>query len=287
MRRALVAAAVLLATAGTAHAQTFASQYRFGASAGFGAALAPPTTQMGMTTSLTYYEYSGWLGKLIVLIGAAPQKPRPTTRVVSSKTECYSTWCTTYTNYETTYPSQADWDRYQEELKEYEKLAVGILTDGQPLDLYLDIALQSLGGDTSGASLVMMYRAQWTGMFGLPVFRINFGFGVGKYTFHGRTRSVVVQDGDTLSRMEVTEDSSYGYAGMPLRFTGFVHPRLAGYLQFDFNMFALPVTDDPEPSPIRGGVEIYLNPLFVRGEIVSTALRPGSMTAFAEVQVVY
>lgn len=282
-RAAFLALAVAVLIPATATADLLNGSYRFGYSMGTSRAFAPPTAAGQMIGSITYHEFGGVLGKLIILFGAAPQKPAPTVRIVSSKTWCGVSHCYTTTEYEVTHPSKEDWDRYDEEVKRFAPIARDVIQNGVPIDIYIDLA--GTTGDASGGSFTMMFRGQFVGLLGFPAVWLQGGLGFGGYTFDSLERQRVSLDGDLLRNETVTESHSYRYAGFPFRTTIFPYRHVGAYVQFDLNMFALPLFDDDDRSPslTRFGLELRLDPLFLRGEAAASAFDPGSVSVFGEV----
>jgi len=279
---ALVIVAVLSAPA-AARADLLDGSYRFGYSLGSARAFLPPTAQGRMIGSITYHEFGGVVGKTIILMGLAPREPAPHVRIVDSSTWCGVSHCYTTTRYEVTQPSEAEWAQYEQDKQEFARIAPEVIEKGVPLDIFIDLA--GPGGDATGASFTLLFRGQFAGLFGFPAGWIQGGFGFGGYTFADLERKEVVLEGGTLVNRSVTDSYRYRYAGFPFRLTVFPYRHFGAYLQFDLNLYALPLFDDEDrrPSLTRVGAEMRLRPLYLRAEAAASAFDPDSISVFGEV----
>jgi hypothetical protein len=259
---------------------------RGGYSASFGQVLLPATAPRGLVTSLTYYEFSGPISRIITLGAMNPDVPRTTVDLKDIDMECERFYdnCKLVYTYETTYPSSADWDRYVSDLDHFDEVARGILRDGVPVEFYLDIASPYLGGDAWGGQFVVMRRIQHVGWLGLPVVRLGLGVGAGGYIFRDVPRTEVYAEEDgTLRSEQVIDDYQYTFVGFPVRLTLFPIPWVAPFAQCDVNILSALKDRDHRSSPLHAGLEFYLKFVYVRAEVVTAVDQPGALSFGGEV----
>ena len=270
----------------TSSAYAGGARYRFGFMAGTGNAFVPRTSDGGLVTAVTYHEYGGVLTKLIFIALTTPTEPAPHLRQVESETECTGRSCWTTTTYEVvSVPSEADWARYDAEVKAFEKA----LPELWAATLPLEVNLHKYGpgdDDSHGWYFDMLYNAFYMGLYGLKMVRIQGGLGFGTFTLKGRDHRGLEYDGaGNITAIDSVKDYGYTFVGFPLRITGFVTPQIAPFVGFDWNIMSIPAIEEEDRSPslLRAGVELHLNPLFVRGEMTSHSVHPDDMSFFGEV----
>ncbi len=272
------AALTLLATTSVAAAEGFGGAYSLGFSATAGNAYLPPTSSSGISTGIAYHEYGGVISKVLLLLLTVPPKPRETS---TTSTECYGDTC--YITTTTYYPSQAEMDNWNRDVDTWSKTtAPAILSGAIKAEVNFDVASRSLGGDTSGASFSMLGRIPIRSLGGVGG-NLAMGMGFGSYTFHDRTRKVVVANGSTLDSVEQKGDLDYDYIGFPVRLQAMVKRNVAIYLQLDLNLLALELTDDSQASPARLGLH-WLGPrIYLRAEAVTDNFGGSRISGMAEV----
>jgi hypothetical protein len=263
-----------------------------------GAAMAPPTTQRGLSTGITYREWGGPIGKALLLWATAPRRP-------SGKVEISTTYsgdwgdgaggqkvCLSGTCYSTT--TIKEYPPTEEQLAEYRKkatywqnnVAPAIMSGALRVEVIIDVASTSLGGDTSGGAFIVNDRIPIRNIPPLKGMTLSIGIGGAKYTMHGRSRDVLREDENgELKRVRVSDDIKYNYAGMPLRVTGLLTRKIGLYAQLDMNLLPMMsslLEDFDQPQIVRSGLQIWLPFVYVTGEVAADRLRPDSISVTAE-----
>lgn len=255
-----------------------------------GADMAPAGTDRGQVTSLRIREYGGIVGNLLTYIAAMPSPPagRSTYTRRDVNTVCGTAVCTTTTTTTSDYvaPTAQEMAAYKARAKQWDATpGRAILSGAFPTELTLDIALGSLGGDTSGfmASQTVRYPTHGFGPFETSY--LSFGIAGGWYDMHNRSQRTLVPNGSGVEQKTATTDTSYIYFGLPLRFTGLLAPTVSAYAQLDMNVISL-VNDANDVQIVRAGATWYFMPLFFTTlEISSDRFRADSFTGTAEVGV--
>lgn len=240
MRRLLLALSLMTAACGGRHKAAYSLAYR----TGYGNALAPPSTSSGRSSSISYREYGGPIGKALLLWLFVPQLQggSSSSRVVGDSTSCGGGECTRTITTETTYtpPTAEQIAEYKRELEEYNNVTAPAIRNGAiKAEVNLDVATRSLGGDTSGLSFQLLgvllseQSSGWT-------FALKAGFGASGYTMGGRTTKQILSDGmETLSSVHLdskVEDVSSTFFGVPVRVILATPLRFAAYGEFDWNL---------------------------------------------------
>lgn len=255
-----------------------------------GADMAPAGTDRGQVTSLRIREYGGIIGNLLTYFAALPSPPagRSTFTRRDVNTVCTSTFCKTTTTTVSDYvaPTAAEMAAYNVRAKQWDATTGrAILSGAFPTEFTLDIALGSLGGDTSGfmASQTVRYPTHGFGPFETSY--LSFGIAGGSYDMHRRAQRTLVATGSGVEIRTAPTDTSYIYFGLPVRFTGLLAPTVSAYAQLDLNVISL-VNDANDVQIVRAGATWYFLPLFFTNlEVSSDRFRADSFTGTAEVGI--
>ena len=286
------AVAFTVAVTSTACTGAYAVNYRVSR----GADMAPANTDAGLTTSIRYRDYGGLLSKALLLVLSQPSAPRGTTETKSEvSTSCGVSECTVTTTTTTTYtpPTPEEMEAFGKRAQEWgDTVAPAILSGGFAAEAVVDLASQSLGGDTSGGMIGLNFRLPTDDFGPFLTSNLSLGLGYGNYTMHGRKHRLLrpTPAMDALVQTESTEDLHYHYIGLPVRFTGLVTRRLATYLQLDLNIQSIVdgLEGDPANSQIvRLGITGFLPFVGVTLEVSADRLRTDSATVSAEVGVAF
>jgi hypothetical protein len=255
-----------------------------------GADMAPAGTDRGQVTSLRIREYGGIVGNLLTYIAALPAPPAGVRTNIrrEESTVCGTAVCTTTTTTTSDYvaPTAEEIAAYKERAKAWDATeGRAILSGAFPTELTVDIAMGSLGGDTSGfmASQTVRYPTHGFGPFETSY--LSLGIAGGRYVMHDRAQRMLVATAGGVEQQTAPTDTSYVYFGLPLRFTGLLTPTVSAYAQLDMNVISL-VNDANDVQIVRTGATWYFLPLFFTTlEISSDRFRTDSFTGTAEVGV--
>lgn len=255
-----------------------------------GADMAPAGTDRGQVTSLRIREYGGIVGNMLTYFAAMPGPPAGRSTFIRRdvNTVCGAAECTTTTTTVSDYvaPTAADIAAYKVRAKQWDATTGrAILSGAFPTELTVDIALSTLGGDTSGfmASQAVRYPTHGFGPFETSY--LTFGIAGGRYVMHDRAQRMLVATAGGVEQQTAPTDTSYIYFGLPVRFTGLLAPTVSAYAQLDMNVISL-VNDANDVQIVRTGATWYFLPLFFTTlEVSSDRFRTDSFTGTAEVGV--
>jgi hypothetical protein len=280
MTRLLLIASLVVAA--TAPARADGGFYGVGARVEYGTAYLPPTAGASTTTMIRYREIGGFLGNLLVLTASAPIKPEPSSRI-ETETSCSGSGsnksCTTATYEVTTYPSSKEIEDYEKKVAAWDPAVANAIMRGEAgQEVDLDIALRTLGGDTSG----FIFR------LGAPFLHwgpVSMKFALGWLTFHDVHTRIANATSTEIATMEKVSDFTYKYVGLPIRVQAPIGlTGLGVHLQVDLNIPSI-VLD--EPSPIRAGVQWFGYHLMITVETVVSGFRADGVSLASEVALAF
>jgi len=159
--------------------------------------------------------------------------------------------------------------------RQFDALLDTLESSAIPVDFHLEIPVRSLGGDTSGYMSSPTFRSNPRTLGPFPLVQMSIGFGLGKLSFHDRTRTQLVGDGMTFSAAEQTVDTvTFDYIGFPVRMTAALGDfGLTMHVQADLNLQTL--TDSSfgdegqkvDPSPLHWGLGYRRGPIRLIGDL--------------------
>ncbi|HEY4058785.1 MAG TPA: hypothetical protein VGM39_19360 [Kofleriaceae bacterium] len=263
MKRLLAIAA--LATLGASVAVAAPAVYAVGGTMEYGNAYLPSTADAGLSTFVSYHDWGGVVSAVLLLLATAPAKPSPHTSV-RSEDHCSAGYCATYEVTTTTYPSSAEMANWEARMAVYNATTAPAIWAGEfGQDVQLDIASRSLGGNTSGFQL-RLYRPLGDSR------HLSIGMGYAYLSFHDVHTSHVVDNMGVLSATDKKDNYTYGYVGIPLRFSTAIGQTGFGLdMTLDLNVLSLFFDDN---SPIRAGVHWGGSHVLLTAEAMASGLRP-------------
>lgn len=268
--------------------------YSLGYRGSYGASTAPPTSARGFATSLSYREWGGPIAKLLLAGGSRPIKPRGTLTDSASSETCYGSYCERTTTSTWSPPSREELEDYSRRVDDWSnRVAPAILSGGagQSIAFELDVAMQTMGGDTSGIGAGFRFAAPLRDMLGLEKVHVVVGSKVGKYTMYRREVSRLTLDGEARST-RIASDIVYGYATIPIRISGMLGQRTGVYTELDIDYagwvgFAELLGATYSPQLARIGLQVGLPFAYVTVEATADRMRPGSASLSTELGLAF
>ncbi len=259
-----------------------------------GSAYVPPNVSSGTTTVVSYREVGGAVTRSVLKVmaaGTAAPRTRTTVTFSDGGTRCYGRSCYSLTHVTRTTTVLDSPGEAAAKVKRAAKMIKALDTATIPIEFRLDIAMRSLGGDTSGWMSSFMYQGRPRVLGSSALLQFSGGLGFGKYTFYDRTRTSL-----TTGLVDVgmpVESIGYGYIGVPLRATVAVGPAgVFSYLQADLNLLTfveslnLDEGETAPPSPLHWAVGFRRGPLRITGDLALGRFRTSGMTASLELALV-
>lgn len=275
---ALAVAAALLVTGcagGKQHGGAFGPRrYKLAYGLEQGSARLPATARGATMSYLSYSDFNGPLGKLLLFMATAPQ---PTVKHLGTHRSCSGGTCTVTSYYSVTPPREEDVQRFTRMVEDVEK-------HGHPIEATLQLPLRSLGSEAGGWSLEVLFKG-WRGFRGQLV-EVAGGFNYSAFTYEG----LLVRDGNFPAASEVTRTYRFQEAGFPLRVAWYATPVLSLYLRHDLNVIGLLQLEDEDeraPSLTSFGVRAHLPVLELRAGLVTDSFHPESATLSLEAALVF